>query len=177
MQDAKGIRPASSNLMTDVSSPLRRGISAVMSVPVQAASKPEGPARAMRSASRISIAAQDKSLRPERYPVHPEPVCIDSPSDQQRQQGSRSRQGVDMPVSQERAPGAAQKPARSKPGQPRDASLTALARAPGTLQEPSKIGVRMPGDPPRCAPRTCLSAHVRPGPEQLIKYAEHTMKC
>ena len=123
-------------------------------VPVQAVSKPEGAARATQRASQRLAAAQDESLRPERYPVHPKPVCIDLPSDQQRQQGSRSRQGVDVPVIQERAPCAAQKPARSKPGQPRDASLTALARAPGTLQEPSKIGVRMPGDPPRCVPMT-----------------------
>ena len=153
MQDASGIRPASSNLIGGAVWVLRM-LHWIRSVPVQAASKPEGAARATQRASQRLAAAQDESLRLERYPVHPEPVCIDSPSDQQRQQAERSRQGVDVPVSQERALGAAQKPARSKPGQPRDASLTALARAPGTLQEPSKIGVRMPGDPPRCAPMT-----------------------
>lgn len=44
---------------------------------------------------------------------------------------------------------APQKQAYHKPGQPRGASLTALALAPDTLREPAKIGVRMPGDPPR----------------------------
>ena len=121
---------------------------------MQAASTSEGSTRATRTASRRLTAARDESLRPERYPVHPEPFCTDSPSDQQGQQAERSRQGAAALASQARAPGAAQKPARSKPGQPRDASLTALARAPGTLQEPSKIGVRMPGDPPRCMPMT-----------------------
>ena len=116
---------------------------------MQAASKSEGAARATRTASQRSTAAQSESLRPERYPVQPKPVFIDSPSDQQRQQADRSRQSTATPASQARACSAVQKLARSKPGQPKDASLTALARAPGTLQEPSKIGVRMPGDPPR----------------------------
>ena len=101
----------------------------------------------MQTASRRFSAAQDKSLRPERYPVPLELVFIDLPVDQQ--QGDHSRQSAGMPASQACAPSAAQKPAHSKPGQPKAASLTALARAPGTLQEPSKIGVRMPGDPPR----------------------------
>ena len=120
-----------------------------MSISVQAASKPEGAAQASQTASQRSSAANASFLRTTRLPTHPHPVSIDPPSDQPHQQADRGGQGAAGQGSQARAPGTVHKLARNKLGQPKDASLTALARAPDTLQEPSKIGVRMPGDPPR----------------------------
>ena len=50
-----------------------------------------------------------------------------------------------MQVDQAHATG----PQKHKPGQPKGASLSVLQQAKDTLVDPSRIGVRMPGDPPR----------------------------
>ena len=58
-----------------------------------------------------------------------------------------------VPASQDVGP---RKQALHKAGQPKGKSLAALALAADTLVEPGRIGVRMPGDPPRSAPSTRL---------------------
>ena len=54
-----------------------------------------------------------------------------------------------MPMLPGQAPGL-RKPGQHRASQPKGKSLAALALAADTLVEAGQIGVRMPGDPPRC---------------------------